>query len=187
MAHDLVRKIARVDANALANLQDALTAGDDAYAEGIVRDINRRLDAALNFPKVWAQDRDFRLRVSPRDRDLVFTVHDRTGTQYRVGERSDGLKYFLSYYIQYLSHEPAPDTRSEILTMDEPDAYLSNQGQQDLLKVFHTFAFPERDGRQPIQVIYVTHSPFLIDKNHADGFASFKKVVEMRARAWCAM
>ena len=95
LAHDLVRKVARVDANALGSLQDALTAGDDAYAEGIVRGINRRLDAALNFPKVWAQDRDFRLRVSPRDRDLVFTVHDRTGTQYAFGERSDGLRYFL--------------------------------------------------------------------------------------------
>ena len=175
LAHDLVRKVARVDANALASLQDALTAGDDAYAEGIVRGINRRLDAALNFPKVWAQDRDFRLRVSPRDRDLVFTVHDRTGTQYAFGERSDGLRYFLSYYIQYLSHEQPPDGRSEILTMDEPDAYLSNQGQQDLLKVFHSFASPEQEGRRPVQVIYVTHSPFLIDRNHADRIRVLQK------------
>ena len=175
LAHDLIRKVARVDAKALASLQDALVGGDDAYAEGIVRGINRRLDAALNFPKVWAQDRDFRLRVSPRDRDLVFTVHDRTGTQYAFGERSDGLKYFLSYYIQYLSHEQPPDGRNEILTMDEPDAYLSNQGQQDLLKVFQSFAFPDRDGQKPIQVIYVTHSPFLIDRNHADRIRVLQK------------
>ena len=175
LAHDLIRKVARVDANALAGLQDALIAGDDAYAEGIVRSINRRLDASLNFPKVWAQDKDFRLRVSPRDRDLVFTVHDRTGTQYAFGERSDGLRYFLSYYIQYLSHEQPSDGRREILTMDEPDAYLSNQGQQDLLKVLHFFATPERYGQRPVQVIYVTHSPFLIDKNHADRIRVLQK------------
>ena len=175
LAHDLIRKIARVDRNVLAGLQEALTAGEDAYAEGIIRDINRRLDTALNFPKVWAQDRDLRLMVSPRDRDLVFTVQDRTGTQYAFGERSDGLRYFLSYYIQYLSHEPVPNGRSEILVMDEPDAYLSNQGQQDLLKVFHSFAYPERDGRQPVQVVYVTHSPFLIDRNHADRIRVLQK------------
>ncbi len=175
LAHDLIRKIARVDPKILAGLQDALTAGEDAYAEGVISDINRRLEVALNFPKVWAQDRAFRLKVSPRDRDLIFTVHDRTGTQYAFGERSHGLRYFLSYYIQYLSYEPVSNRRNEILVMDEPDAYLSNQGQQDLLKVFHSFAFPEQDGRRPVQVVYVTHSPFLIDKNHADRIRVLQK------------
>ena len=175
LAHDLIRKIAQVDHDILTGLQEALTAGEDAYAECVIRDINRRLDTALNFPKVWAQDRDFRLRVSPRDRDLVFTVQDRTETQYAFGERSDGLRYFLSYYIQYLSHEPVSSGRTEILVMDEPDAYLSNQGQQDLLKVFHSFAYPERGRHQPIQVVYVTHSPFLIDKNHADRIRVLQK------------
>ena len=58
------------------------------------------------------------------------------------------------------------DGRNEILAMDEPDAYLSSQGQRDLLKVFDAFAYPRAEGRRPVQVIYVTHSPFLIDKNH---------------------
>ena len=43
---------------------------------------------------------------------------------------------------------------------------LSSQGQQDLLKVFDAFAYPRVDERPSVQVIYVTHSPFLIDKNH---------------------
>ena len=59
--------------------------------------------------------------------------------------------------------------------MDEPDAYLSNQGQQDLLRVFHSFASPDRDSRRPIQVVYVTHSPFLIDRNHADRIRVLQK------------
>ena len=85
------------------------------------------------------------------------------------------MRYFLSYYIQHLSYEPVSNGRNEILVMDEPDAYLSNQGQQDLLKVFHSFAFPEKDGRRPVQVVYVTHSPFLIDKNHADRIRVLQK------------
>ncbi len=58
--------------------------------------------------------------------------------------------------------------------MDEPDAYLSSQGQQDLLKIFNSFARPE-DGKPPVQVIYVTHSPFLIDRNHGERIRVLEK------------
>jgi hypothetical protein len=50
--------------------------------------------------------------------------------------------------------------------MDEPDAYLSSVGQQDLLRTLENFARPD-DGTRTDQVIYVTHSPFLINKNAA--------------------
>lgn len=50
--------------------------------------------------------------------------------------------------------------------MDEPDAYLSSTGQQDLLRTLENFARPD-DGSRRDQVIYVTHSPFLINKNRA--------------------
>jgi len=102
--------------------------------------------------------------VSPREYELVFTIRDRTGTDYSFSERSNGLKFFLSYYVQLLAHAaPVPD-QHEILLMDEPDAYLSSQGQQDLLRILEEFSNPE-DGARNSQVIYVTHSPFLINRN----------------------
>jgi hypothetical protein len=61
--------------------------------------------------------------------------------------------------------------------MDEPDAYLSSQAQQDLLKIFDSFASPESPEKLPVQVIYVTHSPFLIDKNHAERIRVLEKGV----------
>ena len=48
--------------------------------------------------------------------------------------------------------------------MDEPDAYLSASGQQDLLRVLEHQARPDDSDRED-QVIYVTHSPFLINRN----------------------
>lgn len=42
--------------------------------------------------------------------------------------------------------------------MDEPDAYLSSQGQQDLLRIFDRFAYPA-DDRLACQRVYVTHAP----------------------------
>lgn len=176
LARDLVLKVARIDTRALEQLKNALQNGNDGYANGIIEKINLALAKHLNFPRFWVQDRDFSLIVSPRDLDLVFTIRDRTGTQYSFRERSSGLKYFLSYYIQYLSHEPkGPET--EILLMDEPDAFLSSQAQQDLLKVFAAYASPEEVTRRKVQVIYVTHSPFLIDKNHADRIRVLEKGV----------
>jgi predicted ATPase len=173
LARDLIIKVAKIAPQALKDLQRALAQGNDGHANGIVEKINQALATRLNFPRFWVQDRDFSLIVSPRDHDLVFTIKDRTGTEYAFQERSSGLKYFLSYYIQYLAHETVlPET--EILLMDEPDAYLSSQAQQDLLKIFAAYARPEGPQR-PVQVIYVTHSPFLIDKNRADRIRVLEK------------
>jgi hypothetical protein len=175
LARDLISKIAKIDSESLVELYNALREGNDGFVKALEQKINNDLAAALNFPSWWVQDRQFRLNVSAREFDLVFTIRDRTGTDYTFSERSSGLRYFLSYYIQYLAHEESAG-RPEILLMDEPDAFLSSQGQQDLLKIFHAFAKPQ-DGKRPIQVIFVTHSPFLIDKNHGDRIRVLEKGV----------
>jgi hypothetical protein len=175
LAKALLFKVARVDQSAISDLYDALREGNDGHANGLMQKINEHLAATLNFPHWWVQDRDFQLVVTPRDYDLVLTIRDRTGTDYSFSERSGGLKYFLSYYVQYRAHTPAVD-RQEILLMDEPDAHLSSEGQQDLLKIFEAFANPD-DGRNPVQLVYVTHSPFLIDKNHAERIRVLEKGV----------
>lgn len=169
LAYDLICKIAKVDREVLENLVNSLRDGNEGYVNGILAKINSALAESLNFPHWWVQDREFCLLVSAREYDLVFTISDRTGTEYSFKERSRGLQYFLSYYIQYLAHEPY-ERNTEILLMDEPDSYLSSQAQQDLLKIFEAFSNPEENSHliQPIQVIYVTHSPFLINKNHAE-------------------
>lgn len=173
LARDLLCKVAKVDPEALQDLYKALCENKEGMVNALIERINSHLEASLNFPKWWVQDRNFQLRVSPREYDLVFTIRDRTKSEYSFAERSSGLKYFLSYYVQYLAHDPT-DTKPEILLMDEPDAYLSSQAQQDLLKIFAGFASPEND-KQPVQVIYVTHSPFLIDKNHAERIRVLEK------------
>ncbi|MDB9371755.1 AAA family ATPase [Nodularia sphaerocarpa] len=176
LAYKLICKIAQVDTNSLLDLSKAIKDGLQGYANGIIDKINHQLAINLNFPNFWVQDRKFCLKVMARDYDLVFTITDRTGTEYSFDERSQGLRYFLSYYIEYRSHEPHPN-KTEILLMDEPDAYLSSQAQQDLLRVFDLFANPQPGSHlsHPIQVVYVTHSPFLIDKNHSERIRVLQK------------
>lgn len=166
LARKLLFEVARIDKSTLAELEKALADEEEGEVDGLLEEMNRSLARHLNFKRWWRQDRDFELRLAPRERELVFTIRDRTGRNYSFDERSKGLKFFLSYYIQLKAHEEEAGERPEVLLMDEPDAYLSNMGQQDLLRTLESFAHPESGDRQN-QVVYVTHSPFLINKNAA--------------------
>ncbi|WIM89674.1 AAA family ATPase [Candidatus Mycobacterium wuenschmannii] len=160
---DLLTKIARIEESSFAELQNAIAEEREGLVNGLIQEMNNSIARHLNVSRWWSQDPEFQLRVSPCEYELVFTIRDRTGTDYSFTERSRGLRYFLSYYVQLLSH-PRPSVGTEVLLMDEPDAYLSASGQQDLLKILEHHARPEDSDRED-QVIYVTHSPFLINRN----------------------
>lgn len=178
LAYELVVKIAGIDLEDVEMLRNALRDSETGVVRSVVDKINRALAVKLRFPRVWSQDRNFALRVEATEHELNFIINDRTGCQYSFDERSSGLKHFLSYYIQYLAYVPTSHVGFEILLMDEPDAFLSGEAQQDLLKIFQMFAEPVRskgESALPVQVIYVTHSPFLIDKNHAERVRALEK------------
>jgi hypothetical protein len=167
LGRSLLFRVANIDPTTSKDLSDAIADEREGYVNGVIQKSNGALARTLNFPRWWAQDREFRLMVSPREYELVFTIRDRTGTDYSFAERSNGLKFFLSYHVQLLAHQPRVTGQPEILLMDEPDAYLSSQGQQDLLRILEEFALPEDRSRRD-QVLYVTHSPFLINRNAGD-------------------
>ena len=163
LARMLLVDAARIDARAFVELSEALASGREGQVEAVVGAMNTAIRENLNVQRWWTQDSEFDLILEAREHELAFTIRDRTGSTYSFEERSQGLRYFLSYFVQLTAHRltlNAPD----ILLLDEPDAFLSSVGQQDLLRVLHDYASPE-DGSAGSQVIYVTHSPFLIDKN----------------------
>lgn len=174
LVRQLFERVGGVDPRAFEELLYA-EAADDGYASAIVASMSAALATTLNFPKWWSQDRDFALEVHKEGFHLVLTMRDRTGQTYTFSERSGGMQHFLSYFIQYQAYGPVEPGRSEILLMDEPDAFLSTQGQQDLLRVFQSYAHPETAGREAAQVLYVTHSPFLIDKNRPERIRVLEK------------
>lgn len=174
LADQLLVEIAGVGRQYFADVLQAIRNDADGYVDGVEHLINTALASTLDFRRWWTQDKDFSLQVSIRETDLAFVVGDRTGTRYSFSERSGGLSYFLSYFVQFLGHQPEPE-RSEILLMDEPDAYLSSQAQQDLLRILRAFAYPDDPSAPGCQVAYVTHSPFLIDRNRASAIRVVEK------------
>lgn len=163
LGRDLLLNVARISPTKFRELESAIRDGEEGQVGALTEQMNRSIARHLNFRRWWRQDRDFELRLAPREREVAFTIRDKTGTDYSFSERSRGLTYFLGYFVQLRAH-PRPAHRSEVLLMDEPDAYLSSAAQADLLRVLDDFARPANGARRD-QVIYVTHSPFLINKN----------------------
>lgn len=163
LARQLLIDGARIDPDSFAHLRSAMRMGNEGEISSLTGAMNRAIKENLNFQRWWSQDQDFDLLVEAREDELAFLIQDRTKARYSFDERSLGLRFFLSYFVQLRAHS-LRGCKPDILLLDEPDAYLSSVGQTDLMRVLQNYATPE-DGSRRSQVIYVTHSPFLVDKN----------------------
>lgn len=76
-------------------------------------------------------------------------------------ERSRGFVWFFSFYA-YFSNLKTDANRETILLLDEPGLSLHASGQADVLNFIEDKLAPTH------QVIYTTHSPFLIDTQRID-------------------
>ena len=138
-----------------------------SFVDGLMSVWNHELERELNLSHYWQQDDAFRLGLNYKAGVFYFEITDKTGAVYTFKERSSGLRYFLSYYIQAkaLESKAVLEGRKEcIFLMDEPDSFLSIVGQRNLMNVFESLVFQSKL-ELGTQLIYTTHSPFLINKN----------------------
>lgn len=83
-------------------------------------------------------------------------------------ERSNGLKWYFSLFIQLL-FKNKKDISNTILLLDEPGVFLHAIAQQELLKLFELLV---QGGNQ---IIYTTHSPAMIDFNNIQNIRAVEK------------
>ena len=84
----------------------------------------------------------------------------RHGVTTELGSRSRGFIWFFSFLAWYQYHRSAED--NSILLLDEPGLSLHAKAQGDLLVFF------ERELKPNHQIIYTTHSPFMVDPARFD-------------------
>lgn len=90
-------------------------------------------------------------------RSINVDVHDRN-SYVEFQSRSRGFQWFLSFYLSYRAqHDGDIESSSSLFIMDEPGLFLHPKGQKDLL------LYLEKLGNNN-QVIYSTHSPFMINR-----------------------
>lgn len=178
----LFRRILGIDKPTLERIRE-LGANNRGYVERLVAEINHRLEESLDISQFWQQDDNFTLQVEYKAGFFYFLITDKTGAKYTFNERSSGLRYFLSYYIQAKAITQSMKNRDVIILMDEPDSYLSATAQKNLLQVFEALVdvAPLGNGDNSamqlpaVQLIYTTHSPFLINRNFPQRIALVRK------------
>ncbi|MBA7603013.1 DNA replication and repair protein RecF [subsurface metagenome] len=71
-------------------------------------------------------------------------------------ERSEGFQWFVSFLANFVIE--SNDNTNNILLLDEPAIKLHPKGQKDFLKILD-------DISDKSQIIYTSHSPFLVNRN----------------------
>ncbi len=111
--------------------------------------------------KNWWKQGDYRFRFAADGNHFrIWVSDDRRPEEVELESRSTGLQWFLSFFLVFLV-ESKDNHAGAILLLDEPGLTLHPLAQKDLSVFFDNLA--ERN-----QIIYTTHSPFMIDADKLD-------------------
>lgn len=114
----------------------------------------------------WWKQGDYRFRCEADGNHFRIWVSDsRRPQEVELEHRSTGLQWFLSFFLVFL-HEARSSHANSVLLLDEPGHSLHPLAQRDLSAFFEALALSN-------QMIYTTHSPFLVD---ADRLGRARKV-----------
>lgn len=109
----------------------------------------------------WWKQGNYRLRFqADGDHFRIWVSDDIRTEEIELESRSSGLQWFLSFYLIFLV-ESTDAHQGAMLLLDEPGLSLHPIAQKDLSAFFENLACTN-------QLIYTTHSPFLVDADHLD-------------------
>lgn len=109
----------------------------------------------------WWKQGEYRIRFAADGNHFrIWVSDDKRPEEIELEGRSTGLQWFLSFYLIFLVESKAAHNGA-ILLLDEPGHSLHPLAQKELSKFFEHLA-------QSNQIVYTTHSPFLIDADHLD-------------------
>lgn len=148
----------------------------DLAAMKDTQELKNKLEGAGNFLsrkvlKYWSQNKHiwmkFDIRAAlPQDPDGMTSgtniwpeVYDKKHlATTQVGVRSHGFVWFFSFLAWFTRKQR--ENEPLVLLLDEPGLALHGKAQGDLLR------FIEEELREKHQVLYTTHSPFMVDPKH---------------------
>lgn len=117
-------------------------------------------DLTKKFRDWWKQG-EYRIRFNADGNHFrIWVSDDQRPEEIELEGRSTGLQWFLSFYLIFLV-ESADAHQGAILLLDEPGLSLHPLSQKDLSRFFESLS-------ETNQLLYTTHSPFLVDANHLD-------------------
>lgn len=142
------------------------------------QDLTNRLEGASNhitktILKYWTQNKRLSMKFDVRNglpedpqemrsgHNLLCQVYnERHKASTLLGKRSKGFVWFFSFLAWF--SKVKEDGKPLILLLDEPALFLHAKAQYDMLK------YMEAELATEYQVVYTTHSPFMVDPNRFD-------------------
>jgi len=116
--------------------------------------------------RVWNDD-SLTLRLDVDGQYLQTLVEDELGIPVELDQRSEGFRWLVSFFVVFHA-QAKDDLRNAVLLLDEPGLSLHALKQQEFRKTVSALA----EGNQ---IIYTTHSPFMVGADELD----LVRVVEM--------
>jgi len=109
--------------------------------------------------KSWWKQGNYKFRFQADGNHFRIWVSDeKRSEEIELEGRSRGLQWFFSFFLVFLVE--SKDAHSNcILLLDEPGLSLHPIAQMDLIRFFSSLS-------KNNQIIYTTHSPFLVDANN---------------------
>lgn len=157
----------------LWEIRDTIFSQDDKTSK-ILDEASEKLTTVLNDR--WNQGKDLKWKLQHTGINgdhIVIKIQDPAigGRYTRPSLRSSGFRtYFLLSMITYARNQNKPDN-SYIYLFDEPGTYLHPRAQLDLQRSLETIA-------EKAQIIYTTHSLFLINKNYPERNKVVSKTID---------
>lgn len=109
----------------------------------------------------WWKQGEYRIRFEADGNHFrIWVSDDKRPEEIELEGRSTGLQWFLSFYLIFLVESNAAHNGA-VLLLDEPGHSLHPIAQRDLAVFFENLATSN-------QLLYTTHSPFLVDADHLD-------------------
>ncbi len=109
--------------------------------------------------RVWSQEPSVEVKLNVNGKLLYIDISDNTTVFDTPESRSLGFRWYLSFYINFLAQTYEAKANEYIFLIDEPGIHLHPAGQKDLVKVLEDLSLKN-------QLIYTTHSPFMINRNY---------------------
>ena len=110
------------------------------------------LEVNEEFSKYWKQDNSE--IVIRWDNEFLYFWINEDNKHFKPSMRSKGKQWFLSFYI--LVSAKTKENKENIILIDEPGLYLHAKAQKDILARLLDL---------PSQILFSTHSPYLIESN----------------------
>ena len=120
------------------------------------------------FIAFWSQEK-IEIEIEKQGTDLAISINGGVSISSSPEERSEGFQWLLSFFAYFAKNLKKDLFSNAIFLIDEPAIRLHPKGQKDLLKLFEEVS-------KRHQIIYSTHSPFLINKNFPQRLRLLKKV-----------